>query len=238
MKVKNTRKVVTRLRTRERQYAFLGAIESKFGRARLGVMSNQAYWEDPKRLLFSLSRYKFVSKILASRSSVLELGCGDAFCAPVVAAAVGSLTLLDFDPIFIKDARTRLRNLANVRFVQGDATTQDGLDCVYDGVYALDVLEHISPKKQNQFIRSCISYLKDDGILILGMPTLESQKYASRQSRKGHVNCKSSGTFKKEMERYFRVVIMFHMNDEVVHTGHAGMAHYVFAVCVMPKRAD
>ncbi|CAA7613597.1 hypothetical protein MCP1_120075 [Candidatus Terasakiella magnetica] len=32
------------------------------------------------------------------------------------------------------------------------------------------------------------------------------------------------------LSRHFRHVLMFSMNDEVVHTGHHKMAHYIFAV--------
>jgi hypothetical protein len=38
------------------------------------------------------------------------------------------------------------------------------------------------------------------------------------------------------MERYFHAVFLFSMNDEVVHTGFAPMAHYLIAVCT-GKRA-
>jgi hypothetical protein len=37
------------------------------------------------------------------------------------------------------------------------------------------------------------------------------------------------------MQRYFKHVFMFSMNDEVVHTGFFPMAHYLFALCAEPK---
>ena len=33
------------------------------------------------------------------------------------------------------------------------------------------------------------------------------------------------------MQRFFRNVFMFSMNDEVIHTGHHKMAHYLMALC-------
>jgi hypothetical protein len=57
-----------------------------------------------------------------------------------------------------------------------------------------------------------------------------AQAYASPQSVAGHVNCKSGNVFKETMEKYFENVLLFSMNDEVVHTGFTPMAHYLFAI--------
>ena len=74
--------------------------------------------------------------------------------------------------------------------------------------------------------------LKKDGALIFGMPSLESQLYASPASKEGHVNCKSGNDFKECMEKYFKNVFLFSMNDEVIHTGFEKMSHYLFTLCV------
>jgi hypothetical protein len=105
---------------------------------RFGLMSSESWRKDPKHLIFTLARYKFVSKMLAGR---------------------------------------------------------------------------------------------ERGVAIIGMPSLESQPYASEQSRLGHVNCKSAPDLKALMEDFFHNVFMFSMNDEVVHTGFHKMAHYIFALC-------
>ena len=47
-----------------------------------------AWTVDPKCLLFSLSRYKFVSKLLSGETNVLEVGCGDGFYSRIVAQTV------------------------------------------------------------------------------------------------------------------------------------------------------
>ena len=67
------------------------------------------------------------------------------------------------------------------------------------------------------------------------MPSLESQAYAKPISRAGHVNCKSGEELRADARRYFRNVFLFSMNDEVLHTGFAKMAHYLFIVCCGPK---
>ena len=77
--------------------------------------------------------------------------------------------------------------------------------------------------------------LQDNGSAIIGMPSLESQEYASPSSRAGHVNCKSGEKFRALLLQYFDNVFLFSMNDEVVHTGFSKMAHYILALCVTPS---
>ena len=77
--------------------------------------------------------------------------------------------------------------------------------------------------------------LKPTGVAIIGSPSLESQRYASKGSLEGHVNCKTGPDLKTLMEKYFENVFLFSMNDEVVHTGFYPMAHYLFAVCAGRK---
>ena len=70
--------------TKEPQYQFEVDLARTHGLARFGVMSNQAWRDDPRRLLFVLARYKFVAKMLSGRRHVLEVGCADAFGTRVV----------------------------------------------------------------------------------------------------------------------------------------------------------
>ena len=59
---------------------------------------NSAVWhEDPKRLVFTLSRYKFVAMMLAGKNNVTEVGCGDGFGARIVRQEVKHLAITDYD---------------------------------------------------------------------------------------------------------------------------------------------
>ncbi len=78
--------------------------------------------------------------------------------------------------------------------------------------------------------------LNPTGVCIIGMPSLESQRYASPNSQIGHVNCKTGENLETLMRMYFRTVFMFAMNDEVVHTGFLPMAHYLLAVGIQPMK--
>ena len=220
--------------TKEPQYEALVNLKEGKGLTTLGMMNNQVWQDDPRRLVFTLSRYKFVSKLLSGKQRVLEVGCGDGFASRIVKQEVQSLTVLDIDPIFVADIEER----ADPQWPM-DSAVHDMLSEPYpgtfDAIYSLDVLEHIEQSHEVQFVENIIRSLSSQGVLIVGMPSLESQAYASVQSKLGHVNCKSGKDLKALFERYFYNVFLFSMNDEVVHTGFTPMAHYVIVVCTTPK---
>lgn len=220
--------------TKEPQYNICLDYARERGLEEMGLMTSQAWYDDPKRLTFTLARYKFVAKMFAGRRHVLEVGCADAFATRIVAQEAQKVTATDFDPIFIEDAKKRMTERWQIDLLVHDMLAEP-MPGNYDSAYALDVLEHIRPEDEDVFIRHMIAPLEADGSLIFGMPSLESQEYASPISKEGHVNCKDMPDFKAGMERYFKNVFMFSMNDEVVHTGYHKMAHYLFALCVGKK---
>jgi hypothetical protein len=223
-----------KLKTREPQYQeCLDAVEQR-GFERLGLRSSQSWHDDPKHLLFRLARYKFVAKMLAGSEHVLEIGCGDAFGTRLVQQEVKALSATDFDEVFVRDVEDRM--VARWRFrVFSHDLLAGPIPGAYDGVFALDVLEHIKPEDEHIFLKNALAPLTSAGVAIIGMPSLESQAHASPTSRAGHVNCKSMPELKKTMVRYFHNVFMFSMNDEVVHTGYHPMAHYLIALCAHRK---
>jgi 2-polyprenyl-3-methyl-5-hydroxy-6-metoxy-1,4-benzoquinol methylase len=216
--------------TQEKQYQIMLEYRNRHGLESLGLMTSQAWYDDPKRLTFTLSRYKFVAKMLAGSESVLEVGCADAFSTRIVVQEVNKLTAVDFDPLFVEDTNARMSEKWKFEcrvhdMLKGPVAGQ------YDGIYALDVLEHILPENEKRFLDNMTASLTPHGVMIIGMPSLESQPHASPLSKEGHVNCKSMPDLKKTMQRLFGNVFMFSMNDEVVHTGYHKMAHYLFALC-------
>ena len=217
--------------TKEAQYKILFEAKRHGGIAELGLMLNEAWQNDPKRLLFVLSRYKFVSKMLAGKSNVLEIGCADAFGTRLVQQTVNKLTAIDFDPVFIADIKTRYSQKWPMEYFEHDILVDGPVPGKYDGIFALDVLEHITRDNEDIFIKNILHSLSTDGSIIIGMPSIESQEYASPQSKEGHVNCKTGEDLKKLFLKHFNSVFLFSMNDEVVHTGYSKMAQYIFVIC-------
>jgi 2-polyprenyl-3-methyl-5-hydroxy-6-metoxy-1,4-benzoquinol methylase len=225
---------ITDDRTREPQYQFQLSHDAEHGRAKLGLMTSAAWHQDPRRLLFLLSRYKFVAKMLSGKGRVLEIGCGDAFGTRIVLQNVDSICAVDFDPVFVKDVNERM-DAAWAFECRVHDMLAGPVSGVFDAAFSLDVLEHIQPADEDKFVTNLMKSLTPDAVAILGMPSLQSQAYASAASKEGHVNCKDETTFRQLTSKYFRNVFMFSMNDEVVHTGFYAMAQYLLAVCVGPK---
>src|SRR6478735_7319936 len=152
--------------TKEPQYSLLFDVKEKHGIARLGLMVNESWNQDPKRTLFTLARYKFVARMLSGRRHVLEVGCADAFGTRIVQQAVGKVTATDFDPEFIADVKERMHPLWPMEafvhdMLSGPAPGQ------FDAAYALDVLEHIPANREDDFLRNVLGSLSETGVAIM-----------------------------------------------------------------------
>ena len=223
--------------TREKQYQAHVALRDAKGLTHLGLRANAAWHADPKRLGIVLARYKFVAKMLSGKKRVLEVGCGDAWASRVVRQEVESLVGIDFDPVFVEDAIAGMEDpwRFECRVHDMQAAPVEG---PFDAAYALDVLEHVPQTDEDRFIHNIAASIVSPGVVIIGLPSLESQVYASPLSKEGHVNCKRAPDLKALMLRYFHDVFIFSMNDEVVHTGFYALAHYLFALSVGKREAS
>lgn len=187
-------------------------------------------WDrDPKRAGFIMARYKFVAKMLHGKNMVLEIGCADGVGSRIVRQAVHGLDAIDVDAKSIEEAVLNSSPKWPVTFEARDCFDPPLERDSYDAVYALDVFEHIQPLSSDVFLKM----LHDCAPLaIIGTPSLESQAYASRLSKEGHINCHSGDDLRAACLQHWRHVLMFGMNDETLHTGFLPMSQYLFAVCV------
>lgn len=187
-------------------------------------------YRDPKLVGFIAARHKFVSKILSNKR-ILEIGCQEGFGTLFVAPYVKSIKCIDFYPPFVEGFKTHtLPHVKNCTVEQGDITKQSYPED-FEGAYALDVLEHIEKEEEDLFWRNLTSSLDSNATAIIGMPSLESQQYASKASKIGHVNCKTGDELRIAAESHFTHVMILSMNDEMLHNGYLPMSQYIFAVC-------
>lgn len=207
------------------------------GPYRMGAWSSWLYRSDPKHLVFTLSRYKFVAKMLSGKTAALEVGGGDAFGAPIVLQEVSTVHLVDFEPIVINNASDYFDKelLKRISFEQLDITEQIPKGESYDCVYSLDVLEHIPNYLESKFIENSIAKLNKNGVMIVGTPNVEASRFSTGPALEAHINLKSASDLNSLMQNYFENVFIFSMNDEVVHTGFTPMAHYLLAIAVGKK---
>ena len=198
----------------------------------LGPCASQCRRDDPKHNLFTLARYKFCAKMLIGKSRLLEIGCGDGYGLDLVLheAKPESLTAVDFDAQLIDDNRRRLGHLDNVNFLQHNVACEP-LPGRYNGAFCCDVIEHLHPDTEAAFLNNIVSVLDPHALFIVGVPNATAAQHASARSRATHINLKDAPSLRRLMSERFHNVLMFSMNDEVVHTGYHPMAHYLFALC-------
>jgi len=203
----------------------------------MGRYTSQAYYDDPACLTFITSRYKFCAKMLSGLHTVLEIGCGDGFGGAIVAQRVDRLICTDINQPLLEDNTSRMGHFSNIEYHYHDFRESPYPEKV-DGIYLVDVIEHIFPEEENDFLSNLKWSLNDKGICLIGTPNITANKYASEYSREGHVNLKDHKSLKKVIgDKYFQNSFLFGMNDEVIHTGFPQMAHFLWLVGVGSKKS-
>jgi cyclopropane fatty-acyl-phospholipid synthase-like methyltransferase len=190
---------------------------------------------DPKRLGFVLSRYKFSAKMGCKDRHVLELGCSEGIGAPILAEFATSYMGIDLDPDAISAAKKNFSN-KKMSFIEDDFLGEKY--GIFETIVSLDVIEHIHKEYEPIFFKTVCENMGDDGLLIIGTPNISSNQYASEPSKIGHVNMYSMDSLYAATSEFFNNVFMFGMNDEIVHTGFNEMAHYIIVIGCNKKQDD
>jgi 2-polyprenyl-3-methyl-5-hydroxy-6-metoxy-1,4-benzoquinol methylase len=188
---------------------------------------------DPKRLAFVLSRYKFAAKMGGKNRTILELGCGEGIGATILGETASSYTGVDLDDVAILQAR---KNFPSPRFTFIYEDFMGKVFGAFETIVSLDVVEHIYPQHEALYFETVVNNLSPAGIAIVGTPNSTAAPYASKASNLGHVNLFSQSRLKEVLGRYFHNVFPFGINDETLHTGFAPMAHYLICVACNRRR--
>lgn len=183
----------------------------------------------PRRMLYTLSHYKFAAKIIGDGKTILEVGCSEGFGTILLAEFADKVVGVDIDKEAIGEAT---RNFAGEKIKFQAANFLGTRIGRFDAFVSFDVIEHIYPRNERRFFASICDNLKKQSICIIGTPNKTSHKYASKLTRIGHVNFYDAGRLRDAMAGYFHQVFIFSANDEIVHTGFYPMAHYLIGVGV------
>jgi len=201
----------------------------------LGPVNTESLIKDPKHLAFTLSRYKFAAKMIRNRKHIIEIGCGEGIGAFMfLAETKATITAIDFDKSQIEYARNNVLQYSNnrIEFIWHDMVDTEYKGKKAEGLVCLDVIEHVHHSEEDKFFINCASAILDDGIAIIGTPNESASKYASARSKEGHINLFDSERLIPTLEKYFKHVFLFSMNDEMVHTGYNKLAHYFMVLCI------
>lgn len=193
-----------------------------------------SYWleKTPRRLLHSLSYYRFAASLIGEDKRVLEVGCNEGLGTHFLSHECGFAKGVDFDENAINTAKSNWEDPHTIFTTQDALTMQEE---AFDAVVSFDVIEHIHPENAPTFLSSIAGSLKRSGLAVIGTPSLISQNYASEVSRQGHINCYEGEKLSEAMQEHFYHVLMFSAHDEVIHTGFLPLAHYLIAIGIAPK---
>lgn len=195
---------------------------------RLGRHWSYNIYNDPKRLAFVLSRYKFAAKMSACKGKhILELGCSEGIGAPILGEFAAGYTGVDMDAEAIEAARVNWTD-DKFTFIADDFLGKEF--GVFDSLVCLDVIEHIDRSQEQCFLETIYRNLSEDGICIIGTPNITASEYASCASKEGHVNMFDADRLFETLKKIFFNVFLFGQNDEVVHTGFSPMAHFLIGL--------
>lgn len=193
----------------------------------LGRYVSHWFYQTPRRLLHSLSYYKFAAKMIGSGKRVLDVGCNEGLGTFVLAKECGFARGFDFDQEAIATAKRNFSE-TNIEFKQDDFLNSS--ESNWDALTSFDVIEHIYPENIDLMWNKVASSLTEEGVAIIGTPSLISQQFASEISKKGHVNIYTGDRLESEMRKVFTHVFIFSAHDEVIHTGYQPLAHYFIAI--------
>jgi SAM-dependent methyltransferase len=197
------------------------------GRKVLGRHWSYNLLSDPKRLGFVLSRYKFAAKMTGRQKCILELGCSEGIGTPILAEFASHYTGVDMDASAIATAKENWKN-DKWEFIEADFLGHRY--GTFDSIVSLDVIEHIHREYEPLFFGTVAQNLGEDGSCLVGTPNITSAPYASAGSQRGHVNLYDAARLETALRTVFHNVFMFGINDEIVHTGYAPMAHYLMGL--------
>ncbi|MDJ0652386.1 MAG: class I SAM-dependent methyltransferase [Simkaniaceae bacterium] len=199
----------------------------------LGRYASHWFFKTPRKVLHSMSYYKFAAKMIGPHKRVLDVGCNEGLGTFLVGKECGFAKGFDFDKNAIERAQ---KNFSEpfVAFEMGDFL-ENSEEEKWDAIINFDVIEYIMPQRASDFLAGIAGQLTPEGIAIIGTPSKISQEFASEVSKKGHVNIYSHDRLEEEMRKHFECVFMFSANDEVIHTGYLPLAHYFITLGCMKK---
>jgi len=185
------------------------------------------------RMLIRLARYKFVSKMIKQTDCLLEAGCGSGVGAIFLGQNCRRVIGVDSSELEIGEAK-KINRRDNVSFMCEDIYNFPVQER-FDVVVSLDVIEHMDAAAGEKFLAHLRRYLKPDGMLVLGTPSIYSYEYQGELSKAAHIKLYDQEELQDVVEKFFLRTLCFSMNDEMVHTGFPKMAWYYFVLAFYPK---
>ena len=183
---------------------------------------------DLLRFLIRLARYKFITRMIKPSDRVLEVGSGSGLGCIYLSQYCKHVTGIDVKTTEINEAKA-LNKRSNIEFLAQDFFDY-APDEKFDVIVSLDVIEHMPVDLGHKLIAHKSKLVKDNGLVIVGTPSIYSYPHQGALSQASHENCYDLPDLLQLIDSYVQRTISFSMNDELVHTGHHKMAWYYFVI--------
>jgi cyclopropane fatty-acyl-phospholipid synthase-like methyltransferase len=189
----------------------------------------RTFFKDPASTLIVLSRYKFASKMLSSKDTVLDLGCGTGYGAYFMSKYARKVIAIDLQISRLPEAA----KAKNLLFLQGDIRRPPPslANEKVTAVTAIDVIEHFEKEEGERILQRYARWLPPYGMMILGTPSRHSSAYRSQDAKDQHRYEYDPEELRNLCDRHFSRTLLFSMNDEIVHTGFPKLAWFFFVLC-------
>ena len=135
-------------------------------------------WESPAGKLRWARRVKMLSKHLAPRMSVLELGCGTGYFTRELARSGAKIVALDVSPELLEIARANC-SAPNVRYEIQNAYDLSYPDAIFDSVVGSSVLHHLEIQDA---LREIYRVLKPGGTICFTEPNMLNPQIAIQKN--------------------------------------------------------
>lgn len=179
----------------------------------------------PCRMLYSLSYYKFASKMIGSHKRVLDIECNEGLGSWVIAKECGFCQGIDNDPEAIAVAKKNFQE-ACVEFICEDFV--DLKNGTWDAIIHFDDVKTAAvhnSEGNSSLIKKMASHLSSNGVALIGR--------ANEITPSAPIS--SPELLLRETSRFFEHVFPFAAHEEIVHAGYHPFAHYTIVLCCQPR---
>lgn len=114
--------------------------------------------------------YEFAKDYISGKE-VLDVGCGLAYGASLMAQSAKKITGIDYDAETIEGNKQRYSAIKNLDFIQGAVPPLPFPDNSFDVVTTFQFIEHIHHRKE--FIKECLRVVKPGGKVLITTPNIK-----------------------------------------------------------------
>ena len=151
---------------------------------------------------------KYLKRIIGSKKSILDLGCGIGHLSTLIAKDGNFVTGIDINRFHIKEAKELYGNIDNLQFFETSGVKLNFPDNSFDFVISTSVFEHIHPDDVNVHLSEIRRVLKDGGEYIFtaitpytrGDISAHSKDPKQKEKTGFHINCRTWEELKKLLE--------------------------------------